>query len=111
MKIKNKKKRISYIRKPMPKQSFFCLAFSLVGLICFCVGLGRSIVNQGNGGADVAAWELTSLLFLVETVICGIKTFRMKEVNTILARIGTILGAILLFCWLGILMIGVLTMF
>ncbi len=107
--MKKKTKRISYIRKPMPKQSFFCLAFSLIGLICFCVGLGQSIANQGNGGLDVAAWELTSLLFSVEALICGVKTFQMKEVNTILARVGTIIGAILLFCLLGMLVIGVLT--
>lgn len=107
--MKKKTKRISYIRKPMPKQSFFCLAFALIGLACFCVSLGRSIVNQGNGELDVAAWELTSLLFSAEALICGVKTFRMKEVNTILARIGTILGAVLLFCLFGMIVIGVLT--
>lgn len=107
--MKNKKKRISYIRKPMPKQSFFCLVFAAVGLFCFCFSLWRSIVNQGNGGPDVAAWALTSLLFSVEAVICGVKTFKMKEINDILARIGTMVGGVLLFCWLGMLVIGVLT--
>lgn len=90
--MKNKKKRISYIRKPMPKQSFFSLAFAVVGLVCFGFSLGNSIVNQGSGGPDVAAWALTSLLFSVEAVICGVKTLKMKEVNYILARIGTIVG-------------------
>ena len=37
------------------------------------------------------------------------KTLKMKEVNYILARIGTIVGGVLLFCWLGMLVIGVLT--
>ena len=101
--MKNKKKRISYIRKPMPKQSFFSLAFAVVGLVCFGFSLGNSIVNQGSGGPDVAAWALTSLLFSVEAVICGVKTLKMKEVNYILARIGTIVGGVLLFCWLGML--------
>ena len=90
--MKNKKKRISYIRKPMPKQSFFCLGFAAVGLVCFGFSLGKSIVNQGNGGPDVAAWALTSLLFSVESVICGV-------------------SGILLFCWLGMLVIGVLSVF
>ena len=107
--MKNKKKRISYIRKPMPKQSFFSLACAVVGLVCFGFSLGNSIVNQGSGGPDVAAWALTSLLFSVEAVICGVKTLKMKEVNYILARIGTIVGGVLLFCWLGMLVIGVLT--
>ena len=49
--MKNKKKRISYIRKPMPKQSFFCLGFAAVGLVCFGFSLGKSIVNKGNGGS------------------------------------------------------------
>lgn len=107
--MKKRKKRISYIRKPMPKQSFFCLGFAVLGLFCFCFSLGRSILNQGSGGPDVAAWALTSLLFSVEAVICGGKTFKLKEVNYILARIGTIAGGILLFCLLGMLVIGVLT--
>lgn len=107
--MKNRKKRISYIRKPIPKQSFFCLGFAAIGLFCFCFSLGRSIVNQGSGGPDVAAWALTSLLFSVETVICGVKTLKMKEINNILARIGTIAGGILLFCWLGMLVIGIVT--
>ena len=109
--MKNKKKRISYIRKSMPKQSFFCLGFAAVGLVCFGFSLGKSIVNQGNGGPDVAAWALTSLLFSVESVICGVKTLKMKEVNYILARAGTIVSGILLFCWLGMLVIGVLSVF
>ena len=81
--MKNKKKRISYIRKPMPKQSFFCLGFAAVGLVCFGFSLGNSIV----------------------------KTLKMKEVNYILARAGTIVSGILLFCWLGMLVIGVLSVF
>lgn len=107
--MKNKKKRISYIRRPMPKQSFFCLGFAAVGFFCFCFSLGRSIVNQGSGGPDVAAWALTSVLFSVEAVICGVKTLKMKEVNYILARIGTIVGGVLLFCLVGMLVIGVLS--
>ena len=98
-------------RKPMPKQSFFCLGFAVVGLVCFGFSLGNSIVNQGNGGPDVAAWALTSLLFSVKSVICGVKTLKMKEVNYILARAGTIVSGILLFCWLGMLVIGVLSVF
>ena len=106
--MKKRKKRISYIRKPMPKQSFFCLGFAVIGLGCFCFSLGRSIQNQGSGGPDVAAWALTSLLFCVEAVLCGVRTFKLKEVNTILARIGTAVGGILLLCWLGMLIIGIL---
>ena len=52
--MKNKKKRISYIRKPMPKQSFFSLAFAVVGLVCFGFSLGNSIVNQGK----ILDWRL-----------------------------------------------------
>ena len=55
--------------------------------------------------------SLTSLLFSVESVICGVKTLKMKEVNYILARAGTIVSGILLFCWLGMLVIGVLSVF
>ena len=71
----------------------------------------ETVLNQGNGGPDVAAWALTSLLFSVEAVICGVKTLKMKEVNYILARAGTIVSGILLFCWLGMLVIGVLSVF
>ena len=101
--MKNKKKRISYIRKPIPKQSFFYLVlFLTVKATLFAV-----IFNTIFG--ILAAWALTSLLFSVEAVICGVKTLKMKEVNYILARIGTIVGGVLLFCWLGMLVIGVLT--
>ena len=50
-------------------------------------------------------------MFSVEAVICGVKTLKMKEVNYILARAGTIVSGILLFCWLGMLVIGVLSVF
>ena len=106
--MKNKKKRISYIRKPMPKQSFFCLGFAAVGLVCFGFSLGNSIVNQGKRRTGCGSLGADQPAFSVEAVICGVKTLKMKEVNYILARAGTIVSGILLFCWLGMLVIGVL---
>ena len=91
--MKNKKKRISYIRKPMPKQSFFCLGFAAVGLVCFGFSLGNSIVNQGNGGPDVAAWALTSLLLRCENAenegsqlhSCACRDDRERDFTVLLA--------------------------
>lgn len=107
--MKNKKKRISYIRKPMPKQSFFSLAFAVVGLVCFGFSLGNSIVNQGSGGSDGSSLGADQ-----PGVFCGGCDLRCENTENEGSQLHsgtdcTIVGGVLLFCWLGMLVIGVLT--
>ena len=57
------KKKISYIKKPFSRKSFISVGFAAAALICCGFSLGLSVSHQGNGGLNVAAWGLSSLIF------------------------------------------------
>lgn len=99
--------RISYIKKPMAEHSFMCLCFSGIGLLLFAAGMGLSIRSQGNTPLGVTAVCFSSLLFSLFGVRYGYLSFREKEKNYILAKIGTVTGGILLILWFVMILIGV----
>lgn len=102
------KQRISYIRKPFAGKSLIALPFSVAALVCCAVSLGLSIRFQGNGGVEIAAWGLSSLIFSVIALVYGLLSFLEKEKNYILARIAAGVGGVLLVFWFCLVLVGIL---
>lgn len=104
--MRRDKQKISYIRKPFARKSFVGLPFAVAALACCAVSLFLSMRLQGNGGVDVAAWGLSSMIFSVVALVYGILSFMEKEMNYILAKIAVGIGAALLIFWICLTIVG-----
>ncbi len=108
--VRRKKYRISYIRRPLASRSIPATCFAVVALASTIVSLVLSVRAQGNGEANVSAWGFCGIAFTVMTLIYGITAFREKEKNYILAKIASIAGAILAVFWVCMLIVGILSL-
>ncbi len=104
--MKNRNRKISYIKKPFARNSFYCLPLSVLALMFLGVSLYLSVRMQGNGQMNVAAWGLSSMLFAVAGLCYGLSSFLEKEMNYILSKIGVVISGILLVCWVFVIIIG-----
>lgn len=98
--------RISYIKKPMAVNSYMCLSQASIGVLLFIIGLAIGIRTQGNIPLGGAAVCFSSLLFSVVGIRYGIVSFREKDKNYILAKIGTYINGVLAIIWLVMILIG-----
>lgn len=101
-----KGKRISYIKKPFARRSLVSLPFAVAGLLCCLVSLTLSVRLEGNGGANMAAWGFSSIVFTLIGLGYGLTSFLEKEMNYILAKIGTGISGLLLVFWLCLVIVG-----
>lgn len=99
--------RISYIKKPIAAHSYTCLIAAAVGLVLFLAGMGLAVRSQGEVALGVAAVCFSSLLFSACGVRYGYLSFKEKEKNYILAKLGTVLSGILVILWFVMMLIGV----
>lgn len=104
--MRRDKQKISYIRKPFARKSFVALPFAAASLACCVVSLYLSIRRQGDGGLNVAAWGLSSMIFSVVALVYGLLSFLEKEMNYILAKIAIGAGGILLVFWICLTIVG-----
>ena len=98
--------RISYIRKPMAENSYWCIGLAAAGLILGAAGMIISVRNQGNTPLGAISMCFSSLLFCVASLVYGKRSFHEEEKNYLLARIGTIVSGALVILWLVIILIG-----
>lgn len=103
---RDKKQKISYIRKPFARRSFVALPFGAAALVCCIVSLALSVRLQGSGGLNVAAWGLSSMIFSVVALVYGLLSFLEKEKNYILARIAAGIGGVLAVFWICLTIVG-----
>ena len=93
--------KISYVRNPFARQSFFCLA---LGLGTFSIYL--SLKGAGQGGLNTGAYGFSSIVAAAAGLWYGILSFTEDNCNYILAKIGIALEGILIIIWAVILIIG-----
>lgn len=74
-----KPKKISYIRKPLAKNSFICLGLAAVALFLGGAGIGLGVKSQGNLPVGGAAVCFSSFLFAVFGIIYGAASFQEDE--------------------------------
>lgn len=98
--------KISYVKKPYAKNSWVCLAGAAAAAVFATISLQISVRLQGNGGMNVAAWGISSLIFSIVGLIYGLLSLREKEKNYRLSKIGMVISGILLLFWICLLIVG-----
>lgn len=98
--------RVSYIKKPFAKNSFFAIGLTGGGLLFFAIGISSGIQTQGQIPLNMAAVCFSSFLLALAGVIYGAVSFSERDRNYILARISLIAGGLMLVIWLVLLIIG-----
>ena len=98
--MKFSKNRISYVKNPVAKNSFPCLGLGAAAMYI-------SVTLAGQGGLNTGALGFSSLVFALMSLWYGFLSFREKERNYILARIGASLGGVLVIVWLVIIITGI----
>lgn len=99
--------RISYIKKPLAAHSFMCAGLASIGLMLCIVGMAIGVRTQGNVPLGGVAVCFSSLLFSVVSLRYGALSFKEKEKNYILAKIGVSAGAVLTILWIVIMLVGI----
>lgn len=105
--MERRRYKISYIKKPLAKKSFICLGLATVALTCALNSLRISVVMQGDGGPNVGAWGLSSLLFASASMAYGSLSFQEKEKKYILSKIGIVVSGLTLVFWVCMLVVGI----
>lgn len=98
--------RISYIKKPMARNSLTCLVFASIGLLLGIVGIAVGARTQGNIPLNGVAVCFSSFLFSGFGIRYGYASFKEMDKNYIMAKIGTVVGSVLAIVWLIMILIG-----
>lgn len=106
--MKRSGKKISYLRVPFARNSFFCLGAGLLSLFLGAVAIWLSISNAGQGGPNTGAFGFSSIVASAVGIWYGILSFMEKERKYILARIGIGLEVVLFIVWAVIILVGIL---
>ena len=106
--MRKQRYKISYIRRPFAKRSRICLPLALISLAFCVVSFTLSVQQQGQGGLNIAAWGVSSLLFAVVALAYGGLSLLEKEKNYLLAKIGMWTAGILVILWICVVVAGVI---
>lgn len=101
------KRKISYIRKPFARNGWIGLFAAALSLVLWGISLFLSVRLQGQGGLNVAAWGLSSLISSVVALVYGAFALAEKEKNYILAKIGMAAGALMAVFWVCMIIVGI----
>ena len=99
-------KKVSYVKNPLAKNSYFSLGLGLVSLILAAAAMYLSVSTAGNGALNTGAYGLSSILMAFMGVWFGILSFQEKERNYILAKIGVGISLVLVIFWGVIIVTG-----
>ena len=98
--------KVSYIRHPFAKNSYFSLG---LGLVCMLLATGTMIVsvrNAGQAGLVTGALGFSSIVAAVMGIWVGFISFMEKEKNYILAKIGVGIALVVIIFWLMVLVVA-----
>lgn len=100
--------KISYVRHPFARNSYYCLVLGIICLILAGVSMCLSVIRAGKGEPNAGAFGFSSIAAALMGLRFGMLSFREKERNYILAKIGTLICLVLLIMWIVIVMIGLM---
>lgn len=106
--MRERRFKISYIKKPFAKKSLICLPVSAAALAFCVISLYLSVKLEGKGELNVGAWGFSSLLFAVAGLAYGGLSFMEKEKNYNLAKVGIVICGLLVLFWLCMVIVGLL---
>lgn len=99
-------KKVSYVREPFAKNSFYSLGISILSFGLAAASIYLSVSNAGQGGLNTGAFGFASMIAAILGIWYGILSFMEKDGKYILARIGIGISVVLVIVWAVILMIG-----
>lgn len=98
--------RVSYVKKALAKRSIPSFGLAIAGLLLLGGSLYLGVHTQGQVMLNVGAMGFCSILLSLSAILYGVTAFWDKEKNYRLAKLGIVMGAILLFTWLLIIVMG-----
>lgn len=101
-----KQKKVSYIRKPFARRSFFSLGLALGALVMGGFGIASSVMTAGQAQLNVAAVCFCSLLISFFSIAYGVLSFFERNKKYILSRIGIAISGVLIVLWAVLIIIG-----
>lgn len=99
--------KVSYVRNPFAKNSFYCLALALAGLGLGAASIYLSVSSAGQGGLNTGALGFSSLVSALMGLWFGVCSFAEKDRNYILAKIGLSISLVLVIVWCVIIITGI----
>lgn len=101
-----KRNRVSYIRKPFAKRSYFSIGLAIGAAVLGIFGIASSVMTAGQAQLNVAAVCFCSLLISFFSIGYGILSFFEREKKYILSRIGIGISTVLILLWTVLIIAG-----
>lgn len=98
--------KISYVRHPFARNSYYCLVLGGLCLVLAGVSMYLSVARAGQGAPVTGAFGFSSIAAALMGLRFGLLSFREKERNYTLAKIGSGICLILVIVWIIIVGIG-----
>lgn len=98
--------KVSYIRHPFARSSYWSLALGIICLALTVASMTLSVKNGGRGGLVTGALGFSGIAAALTGLWFSFLSFREKEKNYILARISTGLCSVVVIFWLMIIIVG-----
>lgn len=98
--------RVSYVRKPFAKRSRMSILLAAAALALGGAGIYEGVVTQGQTALRSGAFGFLSMFLSLIAVWYGIISFWEDDKNYILAKLGIVLGVLLLIGWTAVIIIG-----
>lgn len=98
--------KVSYIRHPFARNSYWSLGLSVVCLALTVASMTLSVSSAGQGGLITGALGFSGIAAALMGFWYSFLSFREKEKNYILAKISTGLCLVVVIFWLMIIVVG-----
>jgi len=98
--------RVSYVRKPFAVRSKIAMALAAAALLFGGGGLYGAVKTQGQATLTHGAMGLCSMILAAVAVWYGGISFLEDDKNYTLARLGIVLGVLMLAGWIAVVVIG-----
>lgn len=98
--------KVSYIKKPFAKRSLYSVGLILPALVCMVLGIRSAVVTKGEIPVNMAAVCLASFIWSFAGFLYGVSSFREKEKNYLLSKIGTVVNCLMVIIWVVMMIAG-----
>lgn len=100
-------RKVSYVKNPFAKNSFYALGLSAAALALAVFAMYLSVSSAGQGGLNTGALGFSSIVALLSGGWYSFLSFLEKERNYILARISVCICVGLGIVWAVIIITGI----
>ena len=98
--------KVSYVRNPFARNSYYSLGLAALSLISGGLGLGLSVASAGQGGLNTGALGFSSIVAALVGIWYSLRSFAEKNRKYILAKLGLSISLVLLIVWVVIIITG-----